>query len=125
MLPRRRILQSALAGLALRSSSRLASAQAPFGEAHLPRLVALAAAVLPQEIGAEGQRRAVDQFLRWTRDYKAGAERDHGVLLLLALRARHNDDRAIAEGIADDGQANTRIARSAFDDQAARLQPCF
>ncbi len=78
MLPRRRILQSALAGLALRSSSRAASAQAPFGEAHLPRLVALAAAVLPQEIGAEGQRRAVDQFLRWTRDYKAGAERDHG-----------------------------------------------
>lgn len=78
MLPRRRILQSALAGLALRPAARPASAQPPFGEAHLPQLVALAAAVLPQEIGAEGQRRAVEQFLRWARDYKAGAERDHG-----------------------------------------------
>lgn len=78
MLPRRRLLQSALAGLALRPAARPASAQTPFGEAHLPRFVALAAAVLPEEIGADGQRRAVDLFLRWTRDYKAGAERDHG-----------------------------------------------
>ncbi len=78
MLPRRRLLQSALAGLALRSSSRAAAAQTPFGDGDRPRLVALADAVLPQELGAEGRARAVDQFLRWTRDYKAGADRDHG-----------------------------------------------
>ena len=89
MLPRRRLLQSALAGLALGPSGRRACAQTPFGEAHLPNVVALAAAVLPAEIGAEAQRRAVDEFLQWTRDYKAGAARDHGygVTALRALPA--------------------------------------
>lgn len=78
MIQRRTMLQSALAVVAWRPFAPKAAAQAPFGEAHLPRLVALAGAVLPQEIGAEGQRTAVDQFLRWVRDYRAGAERDHG-----------------------------------------------
>ena len=50
------------------------------------------------------------------------AKRTDGVLLLLALRARHHDNRAIAESIADNSQTNTRIARRAFDDDAAGLQ---
>lgn len=77
MLPRRRLLQSALAGFSL-GAARRAAAQAPFGDGDRPRLIALAAAVLPQDLGADGQARVVEQFLRWTRDYRAGAERDHG-----------------------------------------------
>ena len=78
MMQRRTMLQTALAVVAWRPFGPKASAQAPFGDAHLPRLLALASAVLPQEIGAVGQRAAVDQFMRWLRDYRAGAERDHG-----------------------------------------------
>jgi hypothetical protein len=78
MMQRRTMLQAALGVLAWRPFARTTVAQAPFGEAHLPRLVALAGVVLPQEIGADGQRAAVNQFLLWVRDYKTGAERDHG-----------------------------------------------
>ena len=78
MMQRRTMLQTALAVVAWLPLRQKASAQAPFGDAHLPRLVALAGAVLPAEIGADGQRAAVDQFLRWVGDYRPGAERDHG-----------------------------------------------
>lgn len=78
MMQRRTMLQTALAVVAWRPFGQGAAAQAPFGEAHLPRVVALASVVLPQEIGADGQRAAADQFLRWVRDYRGGAERDHG-----------------------------------------------
>lgn len=77
MLRRRSLLQSLMAVAAWRPSARVA-AQTAFGESERPRLLALAATVLPQEIGADGHRRAVDQFLGWVADYKAGAERDHG-----------------------------------------------
>jgi hypothetical protein len=78
IMQRRTMLQSALAVLAWRPSGRQASAQTGFGDAHRTRVAALAAAVLPQELGADGQRRAIDQFMSWVRDYRAGAERDHG-----------------------------------------------
>ena len=39
---------------------------------------ALADAVLPQAIGAEGRQRALDQFMAWVRDYRADADGDHG-----------------------------------------------
>ena len=77
-MQRRTMLQTALAVMAWRPFGRAAEAQIPFGDAQRPRLVALAGAVLPQEIGAAAQRAAVDQFLRWVRDYRAGAEHDHG-----------------------------------------------
>lgn len=77
-MQRRTLLHTALAVVAWRPFGRRVAAQAPFGEAHAARLVALAGAVLPQDIGAAGQRAAVDQFLLWVRDYRAGAERDHG-----------------------------------------------
>ncbi len=76
---RRTLLQSALAVLASGSSSPTVAAQATsFGDAHLPRVAALAAVVLPQQLGADGQRRAVAEFMGWVRDYRVGAERDHG-----------------------------------------------
>ena len=51
-----------------------------------------------------------------------GAEQADGVLLFLALGARHNDDDAVAQRLADEGEADTGIAGGAFDDGAARLQ---
>jgi hypothetical protein len=41
-------------------------------------LLPLAAAVLPSELGADGQRKAVDAFVRWIREYREGADTDHG-----------------------------------------------
>lgn len=38
----------------------------------------VAATVLPSAIGAKGQDEAVDNFLRWIRDYKEGVPLSHG-----------------------------------------------
>jgi hypothetical protein len=46
--------------------------------ADVTRLRAVADVVLPQEIGAAGRSRAVDQFVVWLQNYRAGAETDHG-----------------------------------------------
>src|SRR5690606_30813234 len=43
------------------------------------------------------------------------------VLLLLRLRVRHQDQRAIAPRVADEGEADAGIAGRAFDDEAAAL----
>ena len=34
--------------------------------------------VLPGEIGGDGRARVVTAFVRWLRDYRAGADMDHG-----------------------------------------------
>lgn len=77
MIQRRALIQSALGAMALRPG-RPAAAQAAFGDAHLERMRALADAVLPQAIGAEGRQRALTQFMAWVRDYRADADGDHG-----------------------------------------------
>ena len=41
------------------------------------RMLAVAGAVLPSEIGRAGREQAVEQFLRWLRDYRPDAELDH------------------------------------------------
>ena len=41
-------------------------------------LRALAATVLPSELGSEGIDRVATDFGRWVREYRAGAELDHG-----------------------------------------------
>lgn len=38
----------------------------------------VAATVLPSTIGSKGQQEAVDNFLRWIRDYKEGVALSHG-----------------------------------------------
>src|ERR1700730_3412484 len=51
-----------------------------------------------------------------------GAAQGQHVLLFLALRLRHDDDRAVAAGVADQRQADTGIAGGALDDDPARPQ---
>jgi hypothetical protein len=53
---------------------------------------------------------------------KIDAAQEQHVLLFLALRLGHDDDRAIAAGVADQSEANAGIAGGAFDDNAARTQ---
>ncbi len=45
-----------------------------------------------------------------------------GQLLLFGLGARHDDDHAVAQGRADQGQTDASIARCAFHDDPAGLQ---
>ena len=51
-----------------------------------------------------------------------GAAQEKHVLLLLALRLRHHDHRAVAERVADQRQADAGVAGGALDDRAARAQ---
>jgi hypothetical protein len=76
MIHRRALIQSALGAMALRPGR--AAAQAVFGDVHLDRMRALADTVLPQAIGADGRARALTRFMSWVRDYRPGADGDHG-----------------------------------------------
>ena len=69
------MLAAAAAWLRLSPAS---SAQAPdLSATDEARLLALAEVVLPAELGA-GRSAVVDDFVRWTRGYREGAEMDHG-----------------------------------------------
>jgi hypothetical protein len=57
---------------ALRNESAASS------QPNVAQLSALAAAVLPTELGAEGTARAVGSFQRWMDGYRPGAEVNHG-----------------------------------------------
>ncbi|HTI38944.1 MAG TPA: twin-arginine translocation signal domain-containing protein [Vicinamibacterales bacterium] len=56
------------------SVARLQSADAISSDALMP----LAEVVLPAELGADGHHEAVAAFVRWLRNYKEGADTDHG-----------------------------------------------
>lgn len=77
---RRTILQwTANLGGALRLSSvRLWAQGANFPADQNDTLGALAAVVLPAELGAEGMGRTGEAFAGWVRGYRADAEMDHG-----------------------------------------------
>jgi hypothetical protein len=75
------IASGAAALSALRRPGRLwAAARAPasFAPHERAALDALAEVVLPGELGRAGRREVVDDFVRWLRDYREGAEREHG-----------------------------------------------
>jgi hypothetical protein len=55
-----------------------ASQPAPFTDAQVATLKAIAAIVLPSELGRAGIDDAVDRFVRWIKAYKPGADQDHG-----------------------------------------------
>ena len=81
---RRTILQGALqwvantGGLLRLTNLRLWAQGASFPGDQEVTLHALAAVVLPAELGAEGIDRTADAFVLWVRNYRAGAEMDHG-----------------------------------------------
>jgi hypothetical protein len=83
-MKRRRALQtlaSAAAALPLLRVELSAEALAKLDELPPEQVFVLrdvAATVLPSAIGSKGQNEAVDNFLRWIRDYKEGVALSHG-----------------------------------------------
>lgn len=77
---RRTLLQLAAAAAAwVRMPPSLLSAQGVTLDAEDGvRLRALAEVVLPGELSADRRSELVDEFLRWIRNYREGAEMDHG-----------------------------------------------
>ena len=71
---KRRTLLRLLPFPALRAWSQ----NAGFPGQHQSTLRELAAAVLPSELGREGTIHVSDQFERWVREYRAGADMEHG-----------------------------------------------
>lgn len=78
-MKRRTLLQLFLSLIAaLPARLRLFAQTPPLTPLDQTRIRAVADAVLPGEIGSKGRTAAVDDFLRWVRDYRAGADTDHG-----------------------------------------------
>jgi hypothetical protein len=77
---KRRTLLQILAStiVALPGRIGLRAQPATLSAPQVARLRMVADVVLPQEIGAAARTRAVDQFLAWLQNYRAGAETDHG-----------------------------------------------
>lgn len=74
LLPRRTLLRWLAAIPPLRSWAQTAA----FPGDQAKALRHLAAVVLPTELGAPGIETTAAQFERWVRDYRPGAEMDHG-----------------------------------------------
>jgi hypothetical protein len=81
MTVRRRTVLSwaaSLAGALRLSSVRVWAQAANFPANQDDTLRALAAVVLPAELGSAGIDRTAEAFVRWVRGYRADAEMDHG-----------------------------------------------
>lgn len=77
-MKRRTLLQMLAASAAWLRLAPASLAQAPgLSSTDVTRLRALAEVVLPKELGA-GNRTVVNDFLRWTRNYREGAEMEAG-----------------------------------------------
>lgn len=77
----RRLLLRVLATLAAAipfRSLRLWAQEAAFSRAHADTLRVVVAIVLPESMGRPAMDEAVGAFMRWVRNYRAGADMDHG-----------------------------------------------
>lgn len=78
-MKRRALLQFLGTTLAtLRVPVRLRGQAATLGPADEVRIRAIAEVVLPQEIGAQAHDAVLRGFFTWVREYRAGADADHG-----------------------------------------------
>jgi len=78
-MKRRTLLQAiAVAAAWVRVPFTALAQVAPLSAADEARVRAIADVVLPGELGAAGRTAVVDRFVRWVRNYREGAEMDHG-----------------------------------------------
>jgi hypothetical protein len=79
-MQRRTLLQLVLALVtALPAKVRLFAQSAPsLSAGDEARIRAIGEVVLPAEIGPDGRTKAIDGFLSWLKDYRAGVDTDHG-----------------------------------------------
>ena len=75
---RRVLLQWIVSGAATLPLLRVRLRADELSAGHVFVLRDVASTVLPSAIGAKGQDEAVDNFLRWLRDYKEGVPLSHG-----------------------------------------------
>ena len=80
---RRTLLQSIAGAFVARShvewrSAPQSAAVPELSTANVATLHAIGEVVLPASIGAQARRAAVDKFVGWVRNYKAGVDRGHG-----------------------------------------------
>lgn len=73
---RRTVLRLLLLGGVVSPLGRTALAR--FSTTESAHLSSLAEVVLPSELGAAGREHAVNGFLEWLRDYRPGAQMEHG-----------------------------------------------
>lgn len=77
-MKRRTLLQWVVSGTAALPLMRVNLRADELSAGHVFVLRDVATTVLPSAIGAKGQDAAVDEFLRWIRDYKEGVPLSHG-----------------------------------------------
>jgi hypothetical protein len=77
-MKRREALQTLMTATAALPLMRVSLAAQELGADQVFLLRDVAATVLPSAIGRKGQDEAVDNFLRWIRDYKEGVPLSHG-----------------------------------------------
>ena len=77
-MKRRQALKTLAAAAAAVPLSRVELRADELPAAQVFALRDVAATVLPSAIGSKGQNEAVDNFLRWIRDYKEGVALSHG-----------------------------------------------
>ena len=79
-MKRRTLLKSLAAAFAARPVAALSQAGAAtsFSPTEIETLNAIAEVVLPAEIGADAQRRAVTAFASWFANYRPGSDMGHG-----------------------------------------------
>lgn len=77
---RRTLLQTAVALVITRpwARARALTQASILTDRDVATLHAIGEVVLPAAIGAAGRRAAVDNFVRWVRNYREGADRGHG-----------------------------------------------
>ena len=117
---RRTVLRLLLLGGMLAPLSRAALARV--GAAHAADFAGLAETVLPFEIGAEGRAHALERFFEWLRDYRPGAEMDHGYGVTRLWRAGPSPAARYVAQFADLGRrTRNRFALASLDDRRAAV----
>lgn len=98
-MKRRALLKAMISGAASLPLLRVSLAAADLTPDHIFVLRDIAATVLPASIGPKGQEDAVDDFLRWLRDYKEGVALSHG----------YGDPRLVKSGPSPQSSYSTQL----------------
>lgn len=119
------LLGAALTALGLPRLANASPAPAALDAAARDTLEALAGAVLPSVLGADGQRAVVASFAAWLADYREGADRghDYGVSKLLSPAppspARRYPEQLAALDAAARARGAARFAALGAEDRVA------
>lgn len=116
---------AAIAGVLHLSGVRTWAQTASFPQGQADTFRAIGDAVLPESLGDEGRTRVVADFTLWLRDWKEGAERDHGYGFTRIVRVGPSPaPRYLAQIEAIAGAARARgvtFAKSPLTDRRAIL----